>query len=262
MSIKKIKLFVTVVLYLTSLTTFASIVEITRFDSIINHIEKGSLIVLDLDNTVMEPIELLGSDQWFEHYLSEQLSSGLNLQDSLTTTVDLYNSVHKIIDVIPVESQTPKLINDLQFTNTKVVALTTRGSKLQHATVRQLNSINVDFNKDIFRDKEYNLDISSRGKIFKGVIFAGGAHKGDCLTEILGKFDYTPKKVIFVDDKHKNVAQVKDSVTNNNINFIGFRYGYLDNKVASFDAKLAQLQLEKFNSLQGGSSHAKRKKET
>lgn len=216
----------------------------------IKHIKPGALIVFDLDNTVYEPKQLIGSDQWFEAHIKhmEIVLGPDQKKTALHQTVDLYNHVQKHTEVKSVEERTAEFINDLHEHHT-VIALTTRGKELTAATLKQLESIDVSFNlAEHVKDKE--VDLSSKGPYSTakhGVIFAGGRDKGACLLhylEELGCHEGTFSEMVFIDDKRRNVEQVAAAAEALGISFLGIRYGHLDHKIPKVDLKLSAIQLE------------------
>src|SRR5688572_16340760 len=58
--------FIGLAMVLTSLAS-ARVVEINKMADITAHVTEQTWVVFDLDNTVMEPVQTLGSDQWFDH---------------------------------------------------------------------------------------------------------------------------------------------------------------------------------------------------
>lgn len=56
---------------------FGEIVEITKINEI-GDLDKYQLIIFDLDNTIVRPIQLLGSDEWFYHTLKKYEDEGLD----------------------------------------------------------------------------------------------------------------------------------------------------------------------------------------
>ena len=65
---------------------------------------------------------------------------------------------------------------------------------------------------------------------------------------MLDKAGYKPNKIIFIDDKHSNLASVERACIKRKIQFIGIRYSQLDEQVVQFDPKKAE---EEFKNLFG-----------
>ena len=77
--------------------------------------------------------------------------------------------------------------------------------------------------------------------------FTNGAHKGQALLELLQILNYSPKNIIFVDDKPYNVTNIEHSLNTLNvpISYYGFRYGQMDAFNHLYDPNLADIQFER-----------------
>jgi FMN phosphatase YigB (HAD superfamily) len=66
-------------------------------------------------------------------------------------------------------------------------------------------------------------------------LFCDGFYKGPALKAFLqGKPDLKVKKIVFVDDKLKNVESVKVAAQELGINFVGIRYGHTDVRTKAY----------------------------
>lgn len=143
-----------------------------------------------------------------------------------------------------VEEGTPQIIGTLQTQGVKVIALTAaltgylrqalgeaRIEELRHSALDDLgiNFENTfDFKEVIFKTiPPYR---SNHPTFFKGLLFSNGeqgAHnKGTVLVTFLKHANFTPKIVIFVDDRKKNIESVKHALKENypGTQFIGIEY--------------------------------------
>jgi len=137
--------------------------------------------------------------------------------------------------VKPVETDTIKLIDTLQKNNIPTVALTARSKSIIDLTIKQLNSININLNKNHFANRTFTFKNTSCPSYLKnGVIFCGNNKKGEILRQFLKEVNMKPSLVIFIDDKRKYLEDVEANLTKISIPFLGFRYGYLDEKVKNF----------------------------
>jgi hypothetical protein len=199
-------------------------VPLQHMKDILPHVEPGVLVVFDIDNTVVEPVQTLGSDQWFYH-LMQRVKEEEKLDDehAIDRAMEIWNAVQKDTEVRAVESDTPALIRDLQKGGIDVIALTARTLDSAEITKAQLRSIGVDFGG--------------------AIVFAGEKQgKGDVLVTFMKKTGRKPKRVLFIDDKEKNVESVDRSLTAASIPHLVFRYGAADERVAKFRADVADMQ--------------------
>jgi len=227
-----------------------SFIETHQIEDILSHVgeklEADTLLIFDLDNTLIEPHQLLGSDQWFEHHFKQQQAAfGKENSAALTKTVQDYDAVHLRSEVRLIDPKTQLLFQQLKQLGIKMLGLTSRGTALKEATDRQLSSVGLSFRSSwLERVQHYVLKNSKRGSAVDGIVLTGGGHKGNCLIEYLDHLKFKPSRVIFIDDKPHHLDHVKTVLEARQIPFTGIRYGFLDEKVKSFDPTITEIQLE------------------
>ncbi len=231
---------------LFSISAHATIVEHIEFASILNYIKqedchKNTVVILDIDNTIGiqgHPFQMFGGDMWVNYEISKLIKDGLHPQEATAKILPLYFKLTHCVDLKPVEATTVDTIKQLQALGVTVIACTIRSVEISDRTIEQLKAIGVDLEHSALGyDELLNHDPYFCYK--NGIIFCCGGDKGITLQHILKHFEHTPTKVIVVDDKEKYLHQIK-RVLHPDVEFIGIRYGHLDEKVANFDAALAE----------------------
>ncbi len=223
-------------------------------------LKEGTLLVFDLDNTVMRPAQTLGTDQWFEYlvkeYVGELMGAGTPEETAVSQAIDkallLWNKVQRVTEIQLVEKETADIIQKAQKAKIPVMALTARPSDLIETTQKQLKSNGVDFtiNPPYAKDLEFRDQVPAQ--FTKGVTYIGPKNvKGSALITFLKKIGLQPKKIVFVDDKVRHVKSVDASTSEAKIPSVCFRYGAADPIVKQFDPKIAGVQLKYFNGLLG-----------
>lgn len=76
-------------------TLRASIIETTYISEVVKHLSPDTLIIFDIDNTLMEPVQEMGSDQWFRNQIEHHRNNGLCDTDPLETALSEWSSVQK-----------------------------------------------------------------------------------------------------------------------------------------------------------------------
>ena len=61
--------------------------------------------------------------------------------------------------------------------------------------------------------------------------------------------DFYPKKIVFIDDKEKNIIDMDEKIINYDIEYVGLRYGFLDEKIKNFNRAISNFQLEYFKKI-------------
>jgi hypothetical protein len=208
---------------------------------LIQYITPNTLIILDIDNTILEPAQSLGSDQWAWDRL-KKLKSELSEKEAMNKTSDEWYEVHSITKVKTVEDSTADLIKYLQSHMHALIALTTRRPMYAEITLRELHDLDIDFSQTSLPIR--NCDFHGKDILYKeGIAFISLENrKGEVLKEILKNKEDHPQTIIFVDDKLTHVKDVADACAQLDINYIGLRYGAADTSVASFDREAAEMQ--------------------
>lgn len=224
----------------------AEIIETNDIHDIKNYIKPETLVIFDIDNTLIEPVQTLGSDQWFYHRLESSIAKGTNKNDALHKTIAEWSAIQQVTKVKEVQPGTKELIAELQNKGYIIMGLTTRGLGLSTRTIDQLQSVGIDLAVTAPTHAEIFF-INNHSVLFRGgTLFTAGTHKGMALIKFLGQIKLAPESVVFINDKRQNIEEVDEICNKCQIPFIGLRYGYLDEKVKSFKNDLADLQLKHF----------------
>jgi|HubBroStandDraft_4_1064222.scaffolds.fasta_scaffold298758_1 hypothetical protein len=223
-----------------------NIFQSDRIKSILNHCKHNTFVVFDLDNTLVESTQDLGSDQWFVK-LMEETCRLLPGKETVELVVAIYYAVQRQVSLKTVEHQTISLITLLQDLNIPIVVLTARGDKICRTTIEELKRIGIDFSKQ-WSNMEYLLKLNdgkSRAFFSNGIIFCDGNDKGKCLLSFFQSIKNQPAHVLMVDDKEKHLKSVRAVIDAYQGKFTGIRYSLLDEKIKKVDMKSANEQMKK-----------------
>lgn len=234
-----------------SFSSMAEIREAKSMTDILSSLDHNTALVFDLDNTVMEPVQTLGSDQFFGFLLKKAQNQGLEKSRALACALKNATLVQPVSQVRPVEKLTPYLISYLQNQGIPMVGLTARPLDWKENTLKQLDSVAVDFTRTPFFPSDTPVGPTHAGLYYHGVIFMDKeGDKGEYLVSFLKQAGSNVTNVIFVDDKIGNVQSIENALNKTNLNHVSFRYGAADPEVQSFRADIAGLEWNYF--LQSG----------
>lgn len=230
-----------------ALPALAEVREIKQMTEIEPAIDDQTLVVFDIDNTLLEPVHMLGSDQWFDHLVDQgKKVRRLSEDKAIAEAVVIWNRVQEDVVVRPVEAETPALIKRLQARNVRVIALTARSSGAAAVTERQLRAIGVDLGRNpLPRPAVRPKQKQDTSQPWVGAILFLGENqsKGEALTGVLRSLPQPPTKVVFVDDKARHTKSVDQAMARLKIPVVAFRYGAADARVAAFDPAIVAVQL-------------------
>lgn len=236
-----------------TLSASAEIIEVKHLTDLKKQLKPETLVIFDLDNTLMEPVQDLGTDHWGSYQIQKYMKQGLSKEAACKKVQFEWMAVQNITQVKPVEPSTPKLIEELQKSGYQMIGLTGRSQEMSALTTHQLDAIGVDLNKtapnkeDVLFKSDQTLLKSFPWVLYHhGTIFTARMDKGKALFTLLDKVGCSPKRIVFADDKRSALEQVEKACQERKIPFVGLRYGFTDEKVNNFDPTAAEKQYSHF----------------
>lgn len=224
--------------------------EIQQIEEMLDYAKEGTLFVLDIDNTLIEPCQHLGSDQWFEHQITFLKEKGVDHEEAVHAIFPLFTEIQKRTKIRHVDSTVKKAFIKIKEMGFSAVGLTKRDPSLALHTVKHLANVDLDFtplapayNQEVHKELGNNL-------YQDGIVFTSlGAGKGGPLIAYLKHLKAQPSHIVVVDDKKSNLEQIAQALKTLDIPFVTLRYAGVDDHVTSFDPKIAALQLDHFQTI-------------
>lgn len=217
--------------------------EIHSLKEAFNEVEASSWVVLDVDETLIESVQMVGAREWGRHVAQQLSKQGVDPAEAFWKSTEYMMTVHKLIDVAPIEADTPAWIRCLQDQGITVIALTARPGYFIEETRRQLRSVNIDFSLSSPALEDcYFLPGSKPPHYSQGIISTYATAKGTALAAFMQLTSATPSAIIFIDDCWENTRSVAEAMATLGIPCHTFRYAAGDAKRAAFDPKVADLQ--------------------
>jgi hypothetical protein len=230
--------FVTESYYWWSRQSNVRIIQITSIAQVQNFLDteilskpgmaKKTLVFFDLDNTLVEPTTPLASDQWFDACMRYYQDKGLSLQQANKIVLPMWKELFLHVHVKPVEPMTIAVL-DAIAKKVSVLAVTARSQ--YSLAFKQLAEVGISFQQNPLAQ---HMFLYNQFRFERGILFCNGADKGAAVAALLQQLLLKPKLIVMVDDKIKNLESVAKIVVQQKIDFVGFRYGFLDEKVKNF----------------------------
>ena len=223
-----------------------NIIESNAIEAVLEHAKSNNtLVIFDIDNTLIHTNQELGSDAWAFWFVKQKLKEGLRPSQALECMFDLFRHIHSHIDVYPVEEKTVGTVKRLRDLEIPTFCLTGRQASMIDVTQEQLNNNGFIFNCPQDLSKTMTLKMKYPVEMANGIICGGMNNKGDVLIQLFQYLNYKmPECIVFVDDRVACVESMSKNCSKNGINFTGLRYGYMDSFSAGFDGEKAKKQLE------------------
>lgn len=220
--------------------------EVLHFEELKKYVTPDTLVILDIDNTLIEPVQTLGSDQWFYHQFEGYVNAGMSKSKALEKALAEWTAVQSITKVKTIETNIAAIVRTMQEEGFQMMGLTTRGLGLATRTIEQLQTVSIDlYVNSPCSDDHYFMN--GQGILFrKGILFTAGTDKGKTLSKFLALIDVQPKRIVFINDKATHIAEVERMASEQGIPFLGLRYGFTDEKVNHFNKAIADIQFGAF----------------
>lgn len=195
-----------------------------------------TLVIFDVNDVLLESEELLFKEQ------NSDLLTALLKEILINMSHEEERALYSIVvqgPVVYVDKNFVRIIRNLQSKNVKVIALTNGlvGSygyvkSMEGLLIQQLHNLNYHFENSWpnLKNAQICIDKSKDRKILfaDGVVFINKliskATKGESLLAFLKYSGFCPKKIVFIDDKLKNLKSVSNVLKKEGIEFIGFEY--------------------------------------
>jgi hypothetical protein len=226
----------------------AEIRETTRIAEVFSEVRPDSILLMDLDETLIESSIMLGGKAWRD-YAVNLLKTTYSQQKIQALRDKITYWIAKRVPCSAIESNIHIFLDQLRDKQIPVFGFTARGKK-------HCNTLPCTDGEELaclhLRQAGYNLEVfpTSFSDVFlshtsfsKGIFFAKSPFedKGSLALEIFAQV--SPAHVLFVDDRMDNVYSMDRAFAKLNIHAICFYYPHVDLH-RSFDPLIAAIQLE------------------
>ena len=184
-----------------------------------------TLLVLDIDDTLLTSTTFFGSDAWYEwqQTLSPQ-SPGY-----VPCKFDVIALNYEAGTQVPTQDDAVAAINAIPLDK---IILTARSPMYRSGTIRELKKAGYElpaplqpaFAGAIY---DYQPDPQARGatvSYHQGVFMVAGQNKGVLLIDLLRHLQVSYDRVVLVDDGEKNIIAMRDALASAGIAFRGVHY--------------------------------------
>lgn len=240
---KKLFFSFVIVLCASSASLKAQIIEVHHFGELVKHATLDTLILLDIDDTLIIPEQMVGCDDWFMLRIKNYLGVGFDKTEALEKTLAEWEAVRHITKMKIVEKGTESIVAKLQQTGYHVMGLTTQGLALATRTVQQLKENNIDLSIAAPSKDDFYVTVNGHSVLYrKGILFTSGQDKGQAFFAFCDNFGLVPKRVVFINDKASHLREVEPVAEKRGVDFVGLRYGYSDIHKSRFKPEIAEIQ--------------------
>lgn len=214
------------------------------------------LLVSDFDNTLMKPLNLLGSDQFYE-WQAGLIKANDPKKDFLNFDefIEVHSKAMTLTNMTLTDPEIPSILASLNEQNVRMFILTSRSPIFRAITSRDLNKYGLNIaSLSPVPDYFYEGKLNGREVYFhRGIFFTSGLNKGEALFHLLSENKLQYSHIIFIDDMEKHTIAVTEYVTKNpeldkKINLTTIRFSKEDQAKENFlkNTKKAKQEIKAF----------------
>lgn len=230
------------------------IIESKKIVDVLNHADQKTLVIFDIDNTLVETVQEFGSLAWHANMTKKLRSKGTEYFQAMQKTCAAFAEIENLVSFKTIEPETLEVVKTLNQQNIPNMVLTKRMFSTKRSVVKQLRSTGLEFSQNTIHDKEIKFT-ELRG-FAEGILYSGlGDDKGECLLSLFEKINYTAEKILFIDDERHHVEEFYKTLNAKGIDTTCIRYDGADERVAKFNPAKADQELlavisqERFNNI-------------
>ena len=199
------------------------IFESKKIESIVDFIDSETFFIFDIDHTLIETAQVIGSTHWEKHFIRRQMDQGLSYEDASKRSFALWKQIQKSTEVRTIENGIFRLVSFLKTHNIPTLGLTSRDHDLMDLTFDQLKKVNLEnvFNLD---HPPHALEAELECHFSRGAVFCGDNPKDIALKALFKKNDIAPKKIIFIDDQKDHLYELEEMAYHAEIEYIEMQY--------------------------------------
>ena len=198
---------------------YGNVRETDSFKTVLEEsIPTKTLVICDIDNTLLKPAQHLGSWMWWETLLEHWEASGLSRQEAHHLGHILWQNLNPFIPVELVDPQIATMIGSLQENQIKVICLTARHPNESDYSLNQLHALGIHL-EDEFSQV---LPLEPAALYKNGILFATPQNKkSNVLISFLENNNLSPSHAIFIDDRLDHVEDVIGALKERDIPCLG-----------------------------------------
>lgn len=203
---------------------------------------RRTLLVLDIDDTLLTSTGFFGSDSWYE-WQAKTLPAGD--PDKLACLFDVISLNYETGGQQPTQADGPAQINAIAADK---LMLTSRNPLYRGGTLRTLRDAGYALPAPLggqaggrswtwrkapgARESEVEYD--------QGIFMTSGQDKGLVLLDLLQRLDLRYDRVILVDDGRKNIDNMQAALRDAGVDYLGLHYTRVDKTIRPADIDAAR----------------------
>lgn len=237
-------MFYTLLLFLAFSTAEAKVIETHQIKDVLPYIDQDTWFLVDLDNCMFQAAQSLGHANWFYDELQLKMQKGMTRDEAIAEIYPLWIKTQKACRVKALENDFIPSLLRLQQKGVVVMGLTHRQPSVAESTIKQVQSLGFDFVLSAPSKDSFIMPAKTPTLYAQGILFVGDYNKKiDLFEKFLAMVHLKPKKVVFIDDKKKNVDEL-EMLTQHGIEYIGVHYTAIEKCEPVYKRDVAEFQFK------------------
>lgn len=227
----------------------AKIVTTSQIEEALPYIDQDTWVLVDLDNCLFEAAQSLGHANWFYDELVKKMAEGLTKDEAIASIYPEWVKIQKVCKVKPLEEAFIPYLISLQTKGITIMGLTHRQPIVADSTLKQVASLGFDFRLTAPSQETLVIPAKTHTLYINGILFVGDYNKKiDIFCPFLEQLNKYPTKIVFIDDKRKNVEEL-EALSQRGIDYIGIHYTAIETNPPTYKRELAEYQYKHFNQI-------------
>lgn len=221
----------------------AKVIVTANVADVLQHIDEETWFLVDLDNCMFEAAQALGHANWFYDEMQQHIQNGMSREEAIAKAYPGWIKTQKVCRIKPLEENFVPLLQELQAKGFTIMGLTHRQPSVADSTINQVASLGFNFHETAPSKEEFCVRAAMPTIYSQGILFVSDYNKKiDVFMNYLSAINKTPKKIVFIDDKRKNVDELED-LQKYGIQYVGIHYTAIENSKI-YSREVAEFQLK------------------
>jgi len=219
----------------------------TDITAIEQHADQNTLVLLDLDDTLIRSKTTLGSPACFYRLRDRWIQKSPLPPEEVKLAFCLFDkALQEHVEYTFVDPASLPMIDRLQKRGIAVIGLTSRPHRLASVTADILSKLGISLGQTLpFGDQE--ISVKKRAVYDRGVIYVDDGKKSVVLDAFLQKLLPTRgsiNKLVFADDKEMYVRDLEEYAQEKGYDYFGLYYIREKKKQRNVDLSIAERQMK------------------
>jgi FMN phosphatase YigB (HAD superfamily) len=217
----------------------AKIIQTNHIEDILSHLNASTWVLFDLDDTLIEGENQLGSAKWYYHETEKLVQRGLSNEHAQKVFYPQWILSQTICPVRTIEPHTALIVAKAQAMTERAIGLTTRPPPIASLTSEQLQKLGIDLTETAL---EFPSGFDLEATVYRnGIWFLSDLpSKGKIVLRLLDAMEAHPKRIVYIDDGRHHLEEMEKALSEKKIEFIGIHYKRAQKR--PYDSQIADLQ--------------------